>query len=51
MDTDKMDTCDNSQDENSNASDYYDEDDYDWEMDCPTDNEEPLEVSIMYMEI
>ena len=46
-----MDTCDNSQDENSNSSDYYQEEDYDSDWDCPTDSEEPLEVTMMYLDI
>ena len=44
--TDKMEI-----DTETNNEDYYDEDDYDMELDCPTDSEEPIEVSMMYLDI
>ena len=35
----------------TDSKDYYEEDDYDMELDCPTDSEEPIEVTMMYLDI
>ena len=39
------------QEENLETESYYQEDDYDWEMDCPTDSEEALEIAMMYLDV
>ena len=47
-----MEICDEkTQEENLETESYYQEDDYDWEMDCPTDSEEALEIAMMYLDV
>ena len=39
------------QEENLETESYYQEEDYDWELDCPTDSEEALEIAMMYLDV
>lgn len=58
----KMDTSDgmeitnenetiNKMEVSENTESYYKEEDYDWELDCPTDSEEALEIAMMYLDV
>lgn len=47
-----MEICDETmQKEKLETESYYQEDDYDCEMDCPTDSEEALEIAMMYLDV